>query len=84
MVLTRYTMHQYNVIVDVLGDWSRTTFVAGENDKRCATKHAEISSVKYVEYCKDVYDYNVNSKSTAFSSFFFLEGILERLNIIRT
>ena len=48
----------------------RTTYVAGENDKRCATKHAEISSVKYVEYCKDVYDYNVNSKSTAFPFFF--------------
>ena len=48
-----YTVHQYNIIMDVLGGWSKTE-VAGKKDKRCATKHAEVSSVKYVEYCKDV------------------------------
>ena len=31
----------------------RITEAAGEEDKRCATKHAEVCSVKYVEYCKD-------------------------------
>ena len=32
----------------------RITEVAGEKDKRYATRHAEVCSVKYVEYCKDV------------------------------
>ena len=32
----------------------RTTDVSGKKYKRCAPKHAEVSSVKYVEYCKDV------------------------------
>ena len=32
----------------------RITEVAGEKDERRATKHAEVCSVKCVEYCKDV------------------------------
>ena len=31
----------------------RITEVAGKKDKRCATNHAEVCTVKYVEYCKD-------------------------------
>ena len=54
-----YTVHQYNFIMDVLGGWSRTMEeglrkLLGKKDKRCATKHAEVGSVKYVEYCKGV------------------------------
>ena len=32
----------------------RITEVSGKKDKRCATKHAEVGSVEYVEYCKAV------------------------------
>ena len=54
-----YTFHQYNIIMDVLGVWSRTVAeglrkLLGKKDERCVTKHAGVGSVKYVEYCKDV------------------------------
>ena len=52
----------------------RITEVAGKKGKRCATKHAEVGSVKYVEYCKGVKDHYMNSK--------IIEETLERLNII--
>ena len=51
-----YTVQQYNIIMVVLGGWSRTMKerlqkLLGKKNKRCATKHAEICSVK--QYCKD-------------------------------
>ena len=54
-----YTVQQYNIIMDMLGGWSRTLEeglqkLLGKKDKRCARKHVEACSVKYVEYCRDV------------------------------
>ena len=55
-----YTIQQYNIIMDVLGGWSRTLEEGLEKlhwetkDKRCARKHAEVCSVKCVKYCRDV------------------------------
>ena len=47
------TVHQYNIIVDVLGGWSRT-MEEGLWKLLGKKKHAEVGSVKYVEYCKGV------------------------------
>ena len=52
-----YTVQQYNIIMDVHGGWSRTMKeglrkLLGKKDKRCATKHAEVCSVKHVEYSR--------------------------------
>ena len=52
-------VQQYNIIMDILGGWLRILEeglqkLLGKKDKRCARKHAEVCSVKYVEYCRDV------------------------------
>ena len=61
--------------MDVLEGWSRTMEEGlrqflGKKDKRCAMNHAEVCSVRYVEYCKD---HNMNGKP--------IKETLERLSI---
>ena len=45
-----YTAHQYNIIMDVLGGWSKTTEEGLRKLLGKKTKHAEVSSVKYGEH----------------------------------